>query len=347
MKINIAISAYNRPEYTQRSLAAIFGAKGFSKERYKIFAAMDRHGDSFNTDVLNVFQEFGINPFIVPSKYGCNYTIKAALELAWKDNPDFVLIIEDDIIISDDALEYIEWASEKYKDDHSVRTIGLWGHDKGYSLDNTLTEKEHGKVMRQNYFTCWGWGTWGDRWEEMFATWTTGDDKHDTSWDVIVSSHLGDRVEILPSISRAYNCGENGGTHRGRAWPGLVASGLVDPDGPIEYWEQTLSLLETEWPVYVILGRFGDIYMVCKKLKQPSIICCLSKFSQIVYELFPQHKVFEVENEYAREPVKAAMMCTLKWPNKKIVVCQQDGQDPKLVLPFRGFQAFQEYYAQV
>jgi len=346
MKINIAISAYNRPEYTQRSLAAIFGAKGFNKDRYKIFAAMDRiDSGSFNMDVLKVFQDFGINPYIVPSKYGCNYTIKAALELAWEDNPDFVLMIEDDIVISDDALVYIEWAAEKYKDDSSVRTIGLWGHDKGYSLGNPLTEMEHGRVMRQNYFTCWGWGTWKDRWEEMFATWTTGDDRHDTSWDVIVSSHLGDRAEILPSISRAYNCGELGGTHRGRAWPGVVASGLIDPDDSYDFWEEKCLIEKTEWPVVVILGRFGDIYMVCKQLTKPCIICCSSRFSKIVYELFPEHQVFELSEPEWQNPEVAEGICKNKFPNHKITICQQDGQDPQMMMGFRNFQSFQEYYA--
>jgi hypothetical protein len=346
MKINIAISAYNRPEYSRRSLAAIFGAKGFSVEKYKIFCVIDCYEDgSYNQEVYDVYATFGIATFVVKEKHGCNYTIKKALESAWKDGPDFVLMIEDDIIISDDAFEYIEWAAERYKDDPSVRTIGLWGHDNQPSIP--ISPKDYGKVMRQNYFTCWGWGTWKDRWEEMNHTWTTGDDSHNTSWDVIVSSHLGERVEILPVISRAYNCGENNGTHRGRAWPGLVASGLVDPDGEINYWEQSVPKKDEEWPVYVILGRFGDIYMVCRQLKQPSIICCMSRFSKIVYELFPQHKVFEVPASSDADPVRAESICQNKWPNKKITLCQQDGQDPKLVLPFRNFQAFQEYHAQL
>jgi glycosyltransferase involved in cell wall biosynthesis len=348
MKINIAISAYNRPEYLQRCISALYGAKGFSTDKYDIFCVMDCFEDgSFNNNVLDVFFYNRLVPHITPKKLGCNYTIKKALEMAWADNPDFVLMLEDDIIISDDALQYIEWAANKYKDDGSVRTIGLWGHDDGWKLGSPLPDNESGKVMRQNYFTCWGWGTWKDRWKEMNTNWTTGNDSHDTSWDVIVSSHLGDRVEILPSLSRAYNCGEHGGTHRGRAWPGIVASGFIDPDGEIAYWEHHLPKKDEEWPVYVILGRFGDIYMVCKKLKQPSIICCMSQFAKIVYDLFPQHKVFELGNEYAREPQKAAIMAKTKYPTKKVTICQQDGQDPKLVLPFRSFQAFQEYYAQL
>jgi len=348
MKINIAISAYNRPEYSRRSLAAIFGAKGFSFDKYDIHCVMDCHQDgSYNPQVYNVYNSFGITPTVVSQKHGCNYTVKKALELAWETKPDFVLMLEDDIIISDDALLYIEWAAERYKDDPSVRTIGLWGHNNGYSLGKELPENEHGMVMRQNYFTCWGWGTWRNRWDEMLATWTTGSDSHNTSWDVIVSSHLGDRVEILPSISRAYNCGEDGGTHRGRAWPGVVASGLIDPDGLINYWEQPIGIQNDEWPVYVILGRFGDIYMVCKKLKQPSIICCMSQFAQIVYELFPEHQVFELGNDFARNPVRAGIIAKTKYPNNKVTICQQDGQDPTLILPFRNFQAFQEHYANL
>lgn len=349
MKINIAISAYNRPEYSQRSIAAIFGAKGFTPEKYRIFCAMDCHADgSYNKEVYNIYKFFGVLPDVAEKKRGCNYNVKQALELAWDDSPDFVIMIEDDIVISDDALEYIEWAAEKYKDDPSVRSIGLWGHDDGIGNPGSpVSEKDYGMAMRQNYFTCWGWGTWRDRYDEMNETWTTGDDSHDTSWDVIVSSHLGERVEILPAISRAYNCGEHGGTHRGRAWPGLVASGLVDPDNEIEYWEHKLSPLDKEWPVYVILGRFGDIYMVCKQLKQPSIICCMTQFAQIVYDLFPQHKVFELGGEYSGEPKIAAIMAKTKYPTKKVIICQQDGQDQKLVLPFRSFQAFQEYYAQL
>jgi hypothetical protein len=348
MKINIAISAYNRPEYSQRSLAALLGAKGYSLNKYKIFCAMDcyENGD-WNKEVYDVYTNFRISPFVAKQKQGCNYTVKKALELAWEDGPDFVLLIEDDIIISDDALMYIEWAAEKYKDDSSVRTIGLWGHDNGYALGTPLTDGEHGKVMRQNYFTCWGWGTWKDRWEEMLTTWTTGDDSHDTSWDVIVSSHLGERVEILPSISRAYNCGEHGGTHRGRAWPGLVASGLIDPDGQIEYWEEPLKIISNEWPLYVILGRFGDIYMVAKKLKTPSIIACLEEFSEILEELFPEHTCIKLRDLPKNNPILASEILSMSYPFHTIIICQQDGTPLENMKKFRTFQTYQEHYASI
>ena len=237
MKINIAISAYNRPEYLQRCIAALYGAKGFDKDKYHIYCAMDCYEDgTFNKDVLDVFFWFRLVPDIAKKKQGCNYTVKKALDMAWEDNPDFVLMIEDDIIISDDALMYIEWAAERYKDDTITRTIGLWKSKNGWNFNKPLPKSELFKIDEQVWFTCWGWGTWPDRWKEMSENWTTGDDSHDTSWDMIVYGHLNNRKEVVPSISRAYNCGELNGTHRGRDWPGVTSAGLIDPDGPISYW---------------------------------------------------------------------------------------------------------------
>jgi glycosyltransferase involved in cell wall biosynthesis len=351
MKINIAISAYNRPEYLQRCIAALYGAKGFDKDKYHIYCAMDCYEDgSFNKDVLDVFFWFRLVPDIAKKKQGCNYTVKKALDMAWEDNPDFVLMLEDDIIISDDALMYVEWAAEQYKDDKSVRTIGLWGHDKGYSLGTPIKEKDLGQVIKQNFFTCWGWGTWADRWEEISSKWTIGNDSTKTSWDVVLGESLGDKMEILPSISRAYNCGDIGGTHRGKSWPKVVSSGIVDPDNDVKFWEEEEFKFKGK-NTYLILGRFGDIYMIAKKIKTPSIICCLPRFSKIVYELFPEHEVFELNFEETQDSEKdleqAKIICNLKYPMSKLIVCQQDGQDRKLMKDFKSFQSFQEYYASL
>jgi hypothetical protein len=107
--------------------------------------------------------------------------------------------------------------------------------------------------------------------------------------------------------------------------------------------EETIYFEENNKNLYVILGRSGDIYMVCKQLKEPSIICCMPKFAKIVYELFPQHEVFELDES---DPVAAASSCKFKYPKAKVVICQQDGQDRDLMKPFRSFQSFQEYYAK-
>jgi hypothetical protein len=97
--------------------------------------------------------------------------------------------------------------------------------------------------------------------------------------------------------------------------------------------------------VYVILGRFGDIYMVCKKIKQPSIVCCSKRFVEVM-DFFPQHEVVTIDNDIL-DPVKAASFCSAKYPTHEIIVCQLDQQPSSLCKPFRNYQAYQEHHASL
>jgi hypothetical protein len=106
-------------------------------------------------------------------------------------------------------------------------------------------------------------------------------------------------------------------------------------------------IVHTPKTVYVVLGRFGDIYIVGRNLKEPSILCCSTRFSQMAKEMFPQHEIYELHPRYAEGPAKAAEICELKFPSKRVIICQQDEQERSLMLPFRSFQSFQEYYANI
>lgn len=97
--------------------------------------------------------------------------------------------------------------------------------------------------------------------------------------------------------------------------------------------------------ILVVLGRFGDIYIAAKQLKEPCMIACAPEFSQIVYELFPQHEVIIVENIPKYNPKMAAHWCKVKFPDHKVVAAQQDGTTLEEYRPFRNFQAYQEHYA--
>lgn len=106
-------------------------------------------------------------------------------------------------------------------------------------------------------------------------------------------------------------------------------------------------IIHSQKTVYVVLGRFGDIYIVGRNLKEPSILCCSTRFSQMAKEMFPEHEIYELHPRYAEGPNKAAELCELKFPSKRIIICQQDEQEKSLMLPFRSFQSFQEYYANI
>lgn len=97
--------------------------------------------------------------------------------------------------------------------------------------------------------------------------------------------------------------------------------------------------------IYLCLGRFGDLHMVCKAIKEPAIIACSSEFSQIVKELFQQHQVEEIKDCAKNNLEDAINIMRFKHPEKELIVCQQDGQDISLMQPFRTYQDFQEFHA--
>lgn len=238
--IQIALAVCSRPEYTARVLAGIIGMKGFT-DLERINVSIDRLPDgTYHQGVEGVLSYFGLDPVRSASKLGCNGNIKQALDKAWSvKGTEFVIMIEDDCPPAIDMWTYMIWAAKKFKDEPKYRTVAAWNHGaKGWKPNQPWNEGEEWKVMAQEWFSCWIWGTWKDRWEEISEKWTTGSDHHSTSWDVKMYNDLNGRLEIAPSISRALNIGENGGTHRGRSFPIVMSSGFVDVDieGPLPYW---------------------------------------------------------------------------------------------------------------
>lgn len=99
--------------------------------------------------------------------------------------------------------------------------------------------------------------------------------------------------------------------------------------------------------IYIVLGRFGDIYMVCNKLKNPSIIACLEEFSSIVDELFPHHTCIKLGPNVRRNPYIAQQVLSMSHPEYDLIICQQDGTPLEDMKDFRSFQTYQEYYASI
>jgi hypothetical protein len=100
-----------------------------------------------------------------------------------------------------------------------------------------------------------------------------------------------------------------------------------------------------EKKILVVMGRFGDIYMAAKQLKEPCKIACAPEFCQIVYDLFPQHEVIIMEDIPKYNAKLAAQLCRIKYPDHKVVSAQQDGTTLEEYISFRNFQAYQEYHA--
>lgn len=216
----ISMSLWRRPRYTQRALESLAASVG--ERRYRLVIVIDT-GGGLNRDVLKLARsqtwptsaEIHVNE----KPLGCNGTVYRALELAFA-KAETVIHVEDDVVLSPDAIGFFEWALAHYADRKQVLSIGAWRHPHGWlpTARRAKFDNEHQRVGFGASFSGWGWATWADRWPIMRDSWTSFGDMQ-LSWDDALNAERGRRgmLEILPYASRSQNIGAELGTHRGDA----------------------------------------------------------------------------------------------------------------------------------
>lgn len=326
---------FRRPEYTKQVFEAV---EAYLPKEWPIYVSVDRDKKgNVNQEVVDVFKESRARVSIAEASGGCNGNVFRALSLAWENNPDAVVCIEDDILISPDSGHYLQWALSTFQNDERVRSVNLWEPANKPFLPPIKMAALDCCILEANNFSCWGWATWAREWEGIKANWTKGSDSHETSWDVVLEKYFKNRYEVAPYISRATNIGEELGTHRGEAIPSVLAT----IGGPANYQLDESLTVHPQRKVFVILGAFGDIYMVAKEVPEGSIIACSPEYASIVYELFPELEVYEIEGMDRNSLGTAAAICKYKYPEYDVIIAQQDGRGSDVVKPYRNYQKYQ------
>lgn len=222
MKV-ITLCFWRRPQYVRNCLHALQHCKGIGD--YTLVAHLDGpQNEDIKAQVKAV--DWAKTELVLNDEHwGCNVSTRRALSYGF-NRAEYVIHVEEDVVLAPDALQYFEWAGAVAQNDPSVMSIAAWRHDSGWLPEHgpfPLEDNPAGKVVRWTCFHCWGWATWRDRWLGMNSHWTTGNDST-LSWDVALNQyrHETGRCELAPLISRAYNIGAAGGVHRG--------------DSPLSYW---------------------------------------------------------------------------------------------------------------
>ena len=145
----------------------------------------------------------------------CNNT-KASTRRAFDRSPR-VIVLEDDMVFSKDALKYMEWGLDTYENDKKVWSIGC---DSGFrSMEQAKSSKSllRPDVMhRRQHFSCWGWAMWRDRYDQLYKEWPD----NRPSWAVYCNQARQKRgmYEIYPEVSRSLQIGGVGVHMRDRTW---------------------------------------------------------------------------------------------------------------------------------
>jgi glycosyltransferase involved in cell wall biosynthesis len=210
MKKAIVLTAYNRPEYLSETLESWNQVRGLEDWDFFVFVdPSDRQWEVVQTlGVLDVTKSIQINP----ERYGVLLNPWVAFETTFGRGYDFVLRIEDDIVVSDDILEYFNWAIEEFRDNPKVALVQAMSDGVG---------SESG-VEFESGFSPWNWGTWRDRWFTLIGpSWdrdySTFNDRpgNQAGWDWNLNTRLLPQwgmVVAQPKESRTQHIGVQG-TH--------------------------------------------------------------------------------------------------------------------------------------
>jgi acetyltransferase-like isoleucine patch superfamily enzyme len=140
------------------------------------------------------FQEIVINEEV--NNLGLADHIVKSINWVFETN-DRAIILEDDIkIISKSFLSYMNTTLDKF-DNTDVFQVSAYS----YPVDNNQTEKLQFDVFKIKSLSCWGWGTWKDKWkyynhniENHYAYWSKNKSRK-RQFDILGSAHFFGQLE--------------------------------------------------------------------------------------------------------------------------------------------------------
>ena len=168
MRIAVCLFAFKRPRYLRRAIRTHKKVEGLD-----YFAFIDY--SEIQDKIYEIVDEAGIYTTIFkrPLNLGLNENIKRGIQHVFiLLGYDAVIVLEDDLLIAEDGIEYLKYTLENHEDIPGFFSISL--------VKGLITNKQ---------FMCWGWGIWKDRWEEI--DWSCRFDKPNReSWDMVVAAYM-------------------------------------------------------------------------------------------------------------------------------------------------------------
>lgn len=265
----VVLFAFRRPDHLERSLRSLAANPIAVSTHITIFCDGPRDSRDFTSveltrEVARNAQGFASLTVVDrETNLGLARSVITGVTQTLK-SCDKVIVMEDDLVVSPDFLEYMNQALDLYQDDDRVISI----HGYMYAVP---------PVLPQSVFLrgadCWGWATWRRGWEvfepdskKLLSKLDQSPERADfdfngafpyrqmlkdqasgkiDSWAIrwYASAFLANKLTLYPGQSLVENIGQEGsGTHsKASASHDVAASRIGLPVEPIEVHESTLA----------------------------------------------------------------------------------------------------------
>lgn len=159
MKIPVLVFGYNRSLELSRVLKSLEAQ--VDHERFDVYVFLDghrNHSDEYAVkevyDACRNFDKLIKSISTEPRNIGLRNNILKGIDYIKNDYDSFI-VLEDDIVLADEALLYMHTMLERYKDSVTIGHVNLWN----FPFIN----------VRLPYISwhmhCWGWGSWTNLWK--------------------------------------------------------------------------------------------------------------------------------------------------------------------------------------
>lgn len=211
MKRELVFTAYNRPFYLEPTVASWNGVRNLRSWNTTFFI----EPSEIENDIADIAMRLDttVTTVINPEKLGVLVNPWTALNTAFEINgADFVVLAEDDVVVSQDILEMFEWTSEEYATAKGMLCVTAFSQIGGGKAN---------QLVRSQKFSPLVWGVWRRHWFDYLRdTWdkdySTGNpDGSEAGWDWNINRILvaNDLAVLQPLHSRSDHIGEYLGTH--------------------------------------------------------------------------------------------------------------------------------------
>jgi glycosyltransferase involved in cell wall biosynthesis len=208
--IPIIIPTYNRPHYFKETLDALFQCQDLDKFYIETFEENESYHQEMNTHLLEPYQnKIKIVRNLHKERKGCAPNILEAIQEIIKKHEYFV-VVEDDIVLSEDALTLALWAFPHLTDERPAITF----HCKKYELKE-FPKDEHKKVQQSYFWHPWGWAGKSSFFRDFLTKYDWNINK-EKGWDMPINiyAHKYDIKFLQPLIGRSKNIGAIGNCQR-------------------------------------------------------------------------------------------------------------------------------------
>mgnify|MGYP001352995936 CR=1 FL=1 len=209
---SIIVLAHSRHAHLERTLDALKNAHQFSHHRL-VVVVDGRWPKTEQVVARNVLPDVHIvathgeheSPRVRIRKnlaLGLNFAFEAY-------SSPYAIVVEDDIVASDDLLTFVSASFEKWHNDPLFRAINAFSNSK------PSTGASPGDCIRVNYGVGWGWALPKSTYKKIRKLLEMDSDEH---WDSLIEPYMRTGFVICPTRSRVVNIGFDGsGAHSGSA----------------------------------------------------------------------------------------------------------------------------------